>query len=211
MHIYWCCQSFWRRADRKAPVIWLCVCLYWESIPGTQGFCDGFCLLVLLAISVHQAMTPSLFLALYRMSLCMKDSPAGVDLSFPSLSTVKTWCPSRQASLRGARQCPVCPPAHAAKLWCSSTPKAVVRGWCEVKEKENERERLLHFCTRCYLNILSAKRFCIETCLHHDKHKPHPGIKTTSRGQTTERSSCLETSISTVSKQLCWVFFFNGS
>ena len=83
--------------------------------------------------------------------------------------------------------------------------------WSE-RERERERERLLHFCTRCYLNILSAKRFCIETCLHHDKHKPHPGIKTTSRGQTTERSSCLETSISTVSKQLCcFFFFFNGS
>ncbi|CAB1416223.1 unnamed protein product [Pleuronectes platessa] len=69
-----------------------------QNSPGTQtsklNTCNHNCLRGWISQEeIHHAMTPSLSLALYRMSLCMKDFPPGVDLSFPPLSKVKCGVP----------------------------------------------------------------------------------------------------------------------
>lgn len=71
--------------------------------------------------------------------------------------------PHNMLHLRGPKVSRVSAHPHSQAVMFSNT-QSCFHWWCEVKKKKK--------CTRCYLNILSVKRFYIKTHLLEYKDKP---------------------------------------
>ncbi len=145
--------------------------VYLESIPWTEE--DEFCLLVLFAI--------------FRPLGTDAISVPGIVQDVPLHKRFPCWCcpvisflvhnimwrcavPHSMLHLRGLTMSRVSTHPHSQAVMFFNT-QSCLHWWCEVKKS------LLHSWTRCYLNILSAKRFCIKTRFLDYKDKPQSSIQ----------------------------------